>query len=401
MQIYRINFYKILAITGGFLLVIPKYNIVSIAGQTAGLRIDDILILISCFVLAVTYLKTSFILNSFGYYNYIFASLLSVFFSSLYGWPSSFIYPIRLIEYSIFLYYGFLFSKYYNVNNFIIFLYLTNGSVMMLQFLGIVGGFTAIGYTYDVGRVVGLTAGPWEIGYMLDLMLIIILWGNLSKFRSILIIISTFILVLLTGSRSSIFCYMVISLSYFFKRLNIINIILFLILFLIFIIVMQFFGSGLENRNINLFNFENISYAIEYFQNISSSGSFDQSIFDSYSEVADVDPSWLIRSTHWAIAFKEWVSSPTILLIFGLGSGTFGPALDGALTRILVETGIAGFAFYIIFLVRSSSQMKKGGLILFSTIINMVFIDIHLSYKSMALYLFVLGYYINEKYYKK
>jgi len=82
-----------------------------------------------------------------------------------------------------------------------------------------------------------------------------------------------------------------------------------------------------------------------------------------------------------------------MLYLTGLGFGVFGPALDGGWLRLLVETGFLGLFAYARFLVNVAKKVPFGLYIAIATAINMMFIDMQLSYKGMALLLFLVGFY--------
>lgn len=51
------------------------------------------------------------------------------------------------------------------INKYLFFIFILNAFVMVLQYAGFVGGFASEGYNQVSSRVIGLTGGPWEIGF--------------------------------------------------------------------------------------------------------------------------------------------------------------------------------------------------------------------------------------------
>lgn len=388
---------KFLAWMGVVLILAPKINLISIPGQTAGLRVDDLLLGMTLFFVCFTAISGNLRVSGSGYWLVITSMFISFVISKLLGWPSNILYVIRLIEYSTFIYLGYFYARWHSLSMAASVILISNFAVMLMQFFGIWGGFTSDGYVSEVGRLVGLTAGPWEIGYILNIIFVIFLENRQLSSRHHFILGSLIlVLILLTGSRASAATFLLISLITVFSRTTITRAAPYVIsMFSAISAFILLFGEQLLQRSENIFNIENINYFLEFYDGLTPIGIFTMDSFEEISHNTDVDASWLIRSTHWALALKEFFANP-MFLPFGLGPGTFGPALDGAWTRILVEGGLVGLFFYTFFLRRFNLLVQGGGLISTATAINMTFIDIHISYKSMALLLFVLGHNLRE-----
>ncbi|EQD29561.1 hypothetical protein B1B_18709, partial [mine drainage metagenome] len=194
-----------LGILGVILIIAPKVNIIRVHGQNAGLRIDD-------FVIAVTWViilwhcvnNGSRVLGSLGYLTFIGISLISVVIGWVFGWHGNILYPVRLVEYFTFLYYGYCFARSGTIRSAMITIVAIEGFVMVAQALRVVGGFSVTGYVSHVGRVIGLTAGPWEIGYVLNLVYIALLHDARVRGRNTAILtIGIAALLILTQSRAA------------------------------------------------------------------------------------------------------------------------------------------------------------------------------------------------------
>ena len=91
------------------LLLIPRYNLVSISGQTAGIRVDDIILLFLFSTFLFRGRLFALNLNKFDiiYFSYVIVLIASFFLIRFYGKnllgnETSILYPIRYIEYFIF-----------------------------------------------------------------------------------------------------------------------------------------------------------------------------------------------------------------------------------------------------------------------------------------------------------
>ena len=99
--------------------------------------------------------------------------------------------------------------------------------------------------------------------------------------------------------------------------------------------------------------------------------------------------SWLLRATKWMYAYKTWVTTPEAWVI-GLGPGMWGPSLDGGWLRLLTETGVLGvLAFVLFFNTLCSTPLLKA--VRLCVFLNMAFIDIYISYKTMSLVFLIAG----------
>ena len=99
-----------------------------------------------------------------------------------------------------------------------------------------------------------------------------------------------------------------------------------------------------------------------------------------------------MRIQKWLYFTKHFIYSPQSWLA-GFGPGVTGAALDGSILRIILEGGIIGSILYFVFfrsIYKLNTTMK---LMVVNYVINMIFFDAHLSYKTMSILLFAAGYY--------
>ena len=402
------NLQRLIIFLGVCLLFAPKINILSVAaGESAGIRIDDILIFI-IFVLLVlgALLNHRYKISKIESIVFIligYMLLLNVFNLLIYG-RSSLFYSFRYLEYFVFFYIGqYFFIKGYSIYWLFLALLLVNGILMILQQFSIVGGFSSAGYIGDVlGRPIGLTGGPWEISAILNFCFAVLFFGA-NKFNGFVQKFTLFALIttllLLTGSRVSALAHVV--LIFYFYYIQSLNRAVFItksvFVALVFAITVFLVPNPLSERSENIFSWSNIEHFMEEYAGASpieeNFGGFSEEtvIFDQ-----SLDVSWLFRIGHWAIAIKTWLNSLSNL-IFGVGAGHWGFALDGGWLRVLTELGLLGTLIFLLFLYRTAEISCVMFAVVIALTINMLFIDIHIAYKVMSLFFFLTGYAYMQK----
>jgi hypothetical protein len=381
---------------GILLIFLPKINLVSVGGQTAGLRIDDFalgLIFLYAFrkvnFSRLSVIEAAFLLT-------IFFWLLSNILNIVFYQRSNLLYTLRYVEYFLFYYIGFLFSRKYNIDQFLIGFVAVNGVVMIMQLSGIIGGFSSTGIVSDVtDRAIGLTGGPWEIGAILNFAFALFSMNSKAAKKKIVVFLFyliTFILILLTGSRMSLLAHLVLLIMYLYRMIS--NKILFVIYLSVIgalmIGVFSIFSGTVSDRSQNAFSITNLEVFSEAYRNVVIRSNF-VGFSDFYADET-ADMSWLMRVFKWSYAIKSWVAVP-FQWILGVGPGTWGTALDGGILRLLTETGIIGFVLFCNLLKKIIKIEACLLPLVFAFLINMLMIDIYISYKSMAFVLFAVGYF--------
>jgi hypothetical protein len=384
---------------GVILIFLPKINIISVAGQTAGLRIDD-LILGFIFIYAcrrqinfsnLSPIETTF-LAMVGFW------ILSNVFNMLSYHQSNLLYSLRYIEYFLFFYVGILFARRYNIDTFLLYFVGINGLVMVLQLSGLMGGFSSIGAVSDVGgRAIGLTGGPWEIGALLNFSFAIFAMNLRATKKNAYVFLFyfvTFILILFTGSRMSLLAHLVMLIMYLYKIFA--NKFLFLVyLGLLSVMVLGIFiafSATVSERSQNTFSVSNLEAFVDAYKSVALKSNFNG--FPDFDIDESADLSWLMRVYKWSYAIKSWLSIP-IFWLLGVGPGTWGTALDGGVLRLLTETGLIGFSLFLVFIKKVINLEYCLLPVMIALFINMLMIDIHISYKSMAFIFFAVGYFYN------
>jgi hypothetical protein len=397
---YSANLRRTIIALGVAMLFTPKINLVSIAGESAGIRVDDVLLLvISALLLAGVLLTRKPTINGIESITFIligymlFANLINL---HMFG-RSSLLYSLRYFEYFMFFYIGRYFcDARYSAARLLYAMLFVNAIVMVLQDLGIVGGFASAGFSQDVaGRPIGLTGGPWEIGAMLNFSLAIFLFdrkqvgGVTSRLP---VIACTSALVVMTGARIPALAHIFLISYYLYLHapnktyfLGSAAFIGGLVLFAILLI-----PNPLTERSENLFSTANIELFQEQYSKSVPEEKFE-GFSQTYTADEDTDLSWLIRVARWTIAIKTWTNSRLTWFV-GVGPGNWGPALDGGWLRVMSEWGLLGLAIFLVFLYRIAQISRATFAMVAALAINMLFIDIHLAYKAMSLFFFLSGY---------
>lgn len=404
------------------LLFLPKINLISIAErESAGLRIDDMIL----FVIGILFmwshaLSHQQIYKIEGYVLWITGlSFVSFFFNrffvslDLLSINAKIFYSVRLVEYFIFFYIGALTSYYFKGTTIIRAFFLWNVFIMILQKMNLAGAVTVEGYYGDVStRVLGVASFPSEMGLLLNLLFCYMVWNPtassqfLNLFQSPLTkaILKSFylywmfiffgIFIIFTGNRISIVALIICFVCRLFQTFKLKSIGSLLTIFIAIPILFASIGflisrsEGVYERSADLFSLKNL----ELFKVVWSNTDISRDLFGEGSiSTENYDLSWWIRIHKWIYAAKSYLSHPECYLQ-GLGPGFSQAALDGGLLRILTEFGLIGTFLYCKFfgsLFRLNSQMKWMTI---SFLINMIFFDAYLAYKTMSVFLFASGY---------
>lgn len=385
------------------LFLLPKINIVEVSGFNAGIRIDDAILLVMASLIIGSRLisRKPPSISSYEKKFFIFITIITfgTFISSLGFNRGTILFPIRFAEYFIFFYLGkIFFSAGFSIKHLMMAVFSVNAIIALLQFAHVIGGFTVRGYTPDVSeRVIGITSGPWELGVLLNFVCCYALANEKSTINKYTIFIISTAIILLNGSRMSLVAQAVIILTYFVSTASIISILkksLFLIPALIIAFAI-FEGTEVANRSESLANWDNIESLTSSYSNVQVTNEIPSWDELGVLKGGDLDTSWSMRGIKWIYAIKLFLSSP-LFMIFGVGSGAFGNALDGGWLRIVTEWGILGASAFILLLllIKNTNQTMRLTIIAFA--VNMTMIDIYMSYKVMSFILFCVGYYYKD-----
>lgn len=367
-------------------------------GFNAGLRIDDAIIAIwlLIFLLIVVEKKITFTRKiDFTYYMFLLNMFVGTILSSVIYQQGTIIFPFRFLEYFTFFIMGvYIAKKEINISTLMQCVFYMNVIVALLQFAGILGGFSVTGYRPNVSaRVIGLTSGPWELGVILNFITCYFFASSAKAHYKYFIFVLGLLVILLSGSRMSFVAQVVLLMVYMFNHANAVSIIrrVLIVTPFVFLTLIYFSDSVVAERSEKLFNMDNIISLPDYYRNTELVKGDPDWTTSGMLDGNDVDASWAIRSIKWMYALKLFLSNPMFIL-FGVGAGTFGIALDGGWLRLFAECGVVGALLFISFLRRCKrrSKVMQYCFIVFS--INMIMIDVYMSYKIMAMLLFLAGY---------
>ena len=397
---YSANLRRTIIFLGVAMLFMPKVNIVSIAGESAGIRIDDVLLfVIFALLLAGVLLARKPTIN--GIESIVFILVGYMVLSNLVNLHmfgrSSLLYSLRYFEYFMFFYIGrYFFDARYSAARLLYALLFVNAILMVLQDLAIVGGFASAGFSQDVaGRPIGVTGGPWEVGAIFNFFLAVFLFDRKEPAgvtSRIFVIACTSALVVMTGARMPALAHIFLLSYYVYLQapnktyfLGSAAFVGGLLLFAVLLI-----PNPLTERSENLFSMANIELFQEQYSKASVPEKFE-GFSETYIAEEDTDISWLIRAANWIIAIKTWTKSPLAWFV-GVGPGNWGPALDGGWLRVMSEWGLFGLSIFLVFLYRIAQISRATFAMVLALAINMLFIDIHIAYKAMSLFFFLSGY---------
>lgn len=404
------------------LLFLPKLNLVSIdAGETAGLRADDLILLLFGLVLMLGHLHSRqhlykvegwiLLITGLGILSFFINRLLVSL--GILSMDAKIFYSLRLLEYFLFFYIGAIASRYFSDKFIIYSFFLWNLLIMTLQKIGLAGGIIATGYHEDMsGRVQGIASFPSEMGLLLNLMFCYLVFDDRLKPKFINLFQSLFIryilnrifffglfflfavFIIFTGNRISIIALLICFLFRLKQDISLKSLGAYLPLLVLIPLIAGAIGfvlirtSGVYERSADLFSWKNLELFPLVWEKI------DVAEHPTGHEVSDgknYDISWWIRIHKWLFMSKTYLEHPECYLQ-GVGPGYAGAALDGGLLRILTEYGLIGaYLFWKFFscLYRLNKQ-SQWMIIAFS--INMIFFDAYLAYKTMSFLLLACGY---------
>ncbi|SCA63090.1 Uncharacterized protein SCG7086_AJ_00020 [Chlamydiales bacterium SCGC AG-110-P3] len=399
------------------LLFLPKINIVSFAGHTSGVRIDDILLAsFGFFGLCVHYcLRIPLLGVEKWIMVWVLTGLLSIGFNQVvYEGDGKDVvmgvfYALRPLEYFLFFYLGLVAAQWMNIQKLIYGFVGVTAVIIVLQAAKLIGSFTVTG----VHSVTGMASFDSEMGAMLNLLYCYVAFAprheTVSCFkvlpkvwiaipsslrplfngiRNVAPVALVLLCQVLVNHRTSIAVFLFLSLVRGMMasgkvRYTSLGLIV-LMIFLLFTVVGT--ESYLFRRSAKLFNLDNFQMITVAWENVD---------LDHMPQVQGdvhlpVDMSWWMRLHKWCYALKHFIHKP-LAICFGIGPGFLGPALDGGVLRLLVEYGLAGslcFFGAITCLWRTGRQMKW---VVSALLLNMILFDAHLAYKLMSLFFFLGG----------
>ena len=169
------------------LLFLPKINLVSFGGETAGIRLDDIVLFVVALILVCGWIiKLNFKIEAIPRVTFIVIGLFCL--SNLVNLDhSNVLYSLRLVEYLVFFWAGkSLVQSRFKFSSAVMLLIALNCVAIVLQFCGLMGGFAAEGYSSIAERPFGLSANhPAEMGALLNLAFAALVFERLEQRHSL------------------------------------------------------------------------------------------------------------------------------------------------------------------------------------------------------------------------
>lgn len=386
------------------LLFLPKLNLISFGGETAGVRLDDVVLLIVILVLCGSWMTNRRFevgtVPAFGF------AVVGVFcLSNLLNLKqSNILYSLRLIEYLVFFWAGrSLLRCNLDFRGLVKLLVGLNCAFILLQYAGIVGGFSAEGYTSAPGRPFGLSANhPAEMGALLNLLFAPLAFddegeSSASFWRWCLLIA---LCIFVTESRSALFVHCALTLTRVYRHAH--NKAAFVLKSAFIsgtvIAALAFIPNSLQDRSADLFAVQNLDAARQLYDTMPGEKTFTGFAEGSEAEdaPADVDVSAYMRGFKWMYVIKILFTAPWTLWILGLGPGSLGPALDGGWLRLLAETGVVGTVAFVTLLRKIWRLGVVCSMAVVALAINMVMVDSQNAYKVMAFLFLLAGVYAQK-----
>lgn len=408
------------------LLFLPKINIIAFEGETAGLRIDDLVLFgVGALLLWLRALKSRRL-------NGIEVGILLITLSSLLSFVTNryfvanqilyidakIFYVVRLLEYFVFFYAGSIAYRYLDGKAIVQAFLVWNIAIMLLQKIGLVGGVSSDGYRLVAARVQGIASFPSEMGLLLNMLFCYMICEEppgcfISLFRSPVArswmrqiypycLFALFaIFVIFTGNRISIAALLLCFLWRIKEgvwRQGVSAIMALFVLVPLLLAAAAWIMTqtvSVYERSSDLFSFRNLELAQTVWDKIDiSQDPMEEGNMVISSE--NYDTSWWIRIHKWVSILRAYLENPETYL-FGVGPGYAGAALDGGILRVLTELGGVGALLFVLFFKALYNINKQTRWMVSALIINMLFFDAHLAYKTMSLLFFLCGYAFEEK----
>jgi len=407
-----------------FVLFLPKINLISVGKETAGVRIDDVILLILLALVLLLRLLPGKRITQVEklIYCIVGLGLLSVVWNWILYWHgqqtllANPLYVIRLLEYFTFFFIGWYVVSWIRITSILSIFLLVNTVLVVFQAAGWIGAFTHNNYVSNVAAAPpGLTAGHWELGFIVSLVTCVFIFRHkapstrlvtssgyslfpVSQSIPLFWIALAVLLQAVIGSRSGILSLILVLLVKVLsscKRPAFACLIL--VLSSLAVLVPLSYSSNFTNLSIiersqKLFSTSNIHIIGQVFSHIDTD---TYTLNEAYGEVdpnlsESHDLSWLIRLHKWCYAMVYFLKHPESYLL-GIGPGCCKSALDGGILRIIVEFGLLGSAafFYWLYVACRPALVLKMMVVVF--FVNMIFLDTYLAYKAMSVFMLTLG----------
>lgn len=387
------------------LLFLPKINLISFGGETAGIRLDDIVLFAVVVVLFCGWIiELRFKIDAMPAAAFVMIGAFCL--SNLVNLDhSNLLYSLRLIEYLVFFWAGkALVRLQFNFTSAVMLLVGINCAAILLQFCGVIGGFSAEGYRSEVWRAFGISANhPAEMGALLNMSFAALVFEERGKAsaRFWLWCVLIGVCIFITESRSALAVHGVLTWLYAYRhaksragfvlKSTLVSGTLIAALVLV--------PNPVRERSTDLLSPQNFEAARELYDSMPAEKQFTGFLQGGEAEDApeDVDASWYMRGFKWAYIVKIMFTAPWEVWILGLGPGALGTALDGGWLRLLAETGLVGTLAFLTLLQKISNLSRSCAMAVLALAVNMIMVDSQYAYKVMAFLFLLAGVYAQRK----
>lgn len=406
--------------------ILPKINIIKIPGNSAGIRIEDFLMVILC----IYYLDNIFIKKKITIDNKIMRKVIKLFLyyicitfiGSVFGVLNHYVklhlallYFLRKIEYFIMIFVGYdiIENNIYDESKIekffcltVIFHFITS----LLQIGGLIGSFNKGQMIEQLtqGRVSSTFNGAYEFSAYLLLILPYFLYNlfrnKKSIIKNVIYIIIIIICIYYSESRTSLIVLLIIVILMFFKFERNLKLKLLIINIMCLILTLASFYNISINIEKNRFVSINVKEMIKTTKDAWYTKNFENYIltgnwFGNNNLILsqESDASYSVRVYHWMQLIDGVIKNP----ILGVGTSISGGSADGNYIRILAESGILGFTIWIYMnyyiLKNTKKQMLKNKSVaivryaLISMLLGAIFIDVFEASKVMMTMWFFIG----------
>lgn len=386
------------------LLFLPKWNLVTIQAETAGLRIDDLVLLGVGGLVFLAHVWTSppILPLEKAIFGFTLVSLCSFFLNKLLVHAGEMVleakifYVFRLAEYFLFFYIGRLAVLYVEIRQLFLILFGWNALWMLLQKGSWVGGWSVVGYMDVSARVQGIASFPSEMGLWLNLLFCWFFFDEEGQSRkNPLLLLSIFLactlLTVWTGNRISMMALFLAALWRFCRDFSQYPP---MMRWGLFLVGSFFFAIGwlwiattepVVERSKDLLSWKNFSLIEEVWDHI-----IEDPLQPANRSMEEFDVSWWLRIHKWVYILKLYLSQP-LCYLQGMGPGVAWSALDGGWLRIWTETGFAGLFLFVWILRLLGAIHRTMRWMVFVWLLNAIFFDAYLAYKPMSLLFFTAG----------
>jgi hypothetical protein len=387
------------------LLFLPKINLISFGGETAGIRLDDIVLFVVVIILFGSWIADlRFKIDNIPAVTFVVIAIFCLS-NAVNLEHSNVLYSLRLVEYAVFFWAGkSLVRSRFDFTSVAMLLIGINCAAILAQLTGVVGGFTADGYTSAIGRPFGISANhPAEMGALLNLSFAALVFDERMRAsrRFWLWCLVVAVCIFITESRSALVIHCVLTWIYQFQHARSRTAFMLKSAFVTgaLVSVLVFVPNPVRDRSSDLFSTQNMEAARQLYDSMPAEKQFTGFTEGGEAEDApeDVDISWYMRGFKWTYVIKIMFTAPWQVWVLGLGPGALGPALDGGWLRLLAETGVVGTFAFLTLLWKISRLSRACAMAVLALAANMVMVDSQNAYKVMAFLFLLAGVYAQRK----